>query len=57
VRSLDKVNESTRGSDENITALGELIGLIPQRTTSVDHTRTEHSSIAELPSLVEDLDG
>jgi hypothetical protein len=49
------VHETTRGGDQDITTLLELLTLDASGTTAVDDTRTKHCSIAQLPGHVEDL--
>jgi len=57
VGTRDEVDKTTGGSDQDVTALGELVSLLTNWATAVDHAGSEHSSVAELASLIEDLHG
>jgi hypothetical protein len=55
VGTTHEVQEATRSSDENVTALAKLDHLLTHRTTTVSNARTKHRAIAETTSFVEDL--
>lgn len=53
----DEINETSWSSNENITALSDLVELIAARATTIHNTRTKHRAVAEATRLVEDLNG
>lgn len=57
VRLTHEVDNATRGADQNITALFELLTLKAGRCTTIDDARTKHRAVAETAGLVKDLGG
>lgn len=53
----DEINKATWGSNENITALGDLVELVAAGATTIHNTWTKHRAVAEATRLVEDLHG
>jgi uncharacterized protein YoxC len=54
-RTIHEINQPTRGSNEEITALLEQWNLLTKRATTIDDTRTKHGTVAKASGLVEDL--
>lgn len=57
MRTLNEVDETTRRGDQYVASLGKLTDLITNWTATVGDARAKHGTVAELASLVEDLDG
>jgi hypothetical protein len=54
-RAINEVHETTRGANDNITTLLELLDLLADRATSIDDARAKHRAVTKAPSLVKDL--
>lgn len=57
MRLVNKFDEPTRSSDQDITASIEQVNLLSSGHPSVHNAGTKHGTIGELPSLIEDLNG
>jgi hypothetical protein len=55
IRLGHEVDQTTWSSNENVTALGQLLSLFTHRTTAIGNARAEHRAIAKTTRLVEDL--
>jgi hypothetical protein len=53
----DEIDETTRGTDQDITTLTKLGNLFAQRTTTIHNARTKHGTVAESTGFIEDLSG
>ena len=56
IGTLDEVNETTGRGDQNVATLGELANLLCDRTATICNAGAQHGAVAELASLIEDLD-
>ena len=54
---VHEVAESTRGSDEDVTALPQVVDILTQWPATIRNARTKHGSVAHAASLIEDLHG
>ena len=54
---IEKVHQTSRSSDQNVTAFAQVLSLRTRGGTAVNTTRAKHRSITQLPGFVEYLKG